>query len=89
MSDQGWTEEQQANTLAAVDIMKTFFQGDHDALGPNVLQHASKVGTEGLVAGLVNLCGMFIKSIADQSSRTAVDLLNEAESLASDAQIVG
>jgi hypothetical protein len=86
---QGWTKEQQANTLAAIDVMKTFFGGDPSALGPSVLHHATKLGSEGLVAGLVNLCGMFVKSIADQSSKSAVDLLDEAEKLATDTEVVG
>lgn len=88
MSDaQSWTKEQQTNTLAAVDVMKTFFQGDPSALGPSVLEHANRLGSEGLVAGLVNLCGMFIKSIADQGSKSAADLLAEAERLASDTKV--
>ncbi len=88
MSDaQSWTREQQTNTLAAIDVMKTFFQGDPSALGPVVLQHANKLGSEGLVAGLVNLCGMFVKSIADQSSKSAQDLLDEAEKLANDTKV--
>ncbi|WP_156689421.1 hypothetical protein [Mycobacterium sp. Marseille-P9652] len=88
MSDaQGWTKEQQTNTLAAIDVMKTFFQGDPSALGPSVLEHATRLGSEGLVAGLVNVCGMFVKSIADQTSKSALDLLNEAEKLASDAKV--
>jgi hypothetical protein len=85
---QGWTKEQQANTLAAIDVMKTFFGGDRDAFGPSVLQHAEKVGTEGLVAGLVNLCAMFVKAIADQGQKTATDLLDEATNVASRAEIV-
>lgn len=86
---QGWTKEQQANTLAAIDVMKTFFEGDPAALGPSVLRHANQLGTEGLVGGLVNLCGMFVKSIADQGSSSAVDLLNEAEKVATGTEVTG
>jgi hypothetical protein len=86
---QGWTKEQQANTLAAIDVMKTYFEGDSSALGPSVLRHANQLGSEGLVAGLVNLCGMFVKSIADQGSKKPVDLLDEAEKLASRTEVAG
>lgn len=90
MSDaHSWTKEQQANTLAAIDVMKTFFEGDPAALGPSVLRHANELGSEGLVAGLVNLCGMFVKSIADQGLRKPLDLLDEAEKLANRTEVVG
>ena len=52
-----WTKQQQANTLAAIDIVKTYFKGDPVASGPKAVEHSQTIGAEGVVARRRRRCG--------------------------------
>lgn len=77
-----WTKKEQTNALAAIDIMKAYMKGDAVVSGPKVLDHAQKIGTEGVIAGLMNLNAILARHVADLTGDDMIAVFYTAEDVA-------
>jgi hypothetical protein len=55
-----WSESQRIATLAAIDIVKTFFKADRVAAGTKINEYLKEIGPEGVISGYNAFCGMLV-----------------------------
>ena len=77
-----WTEAQRIATLAAIDIVKTFFKADRDAAGAKINDYLKQIGSEGVIAGYNGLCGMLVKHVAEVTGEDPMSVVYRAEETA-------
>ncbi|AKN16380.1 hypothetical protein B586_07130 [Mycobacterium haemophilum DSM 44634] len=77
-----WTEAQRVATLAAIDIVKTFFKADRDAAGAKINEYLRQIGSEGVIAGYNGLCGMLVKHVAEVTGEDPMAVVYRAEETA-------
>ncbi|AWV47673.1 hypothetical protein JK2ML_0938 [Mycobacterium leprae Kyoto-2] len=77
-----WTEAQRLVTLAAIDIVKTFFKADRDAAGAKINEYLRRIGSEGVIAGYNGLCGMLVKHVAEVTGEDPMAVVYRAEETA-------
>jgi hypothetical protein len=77
-----WSETQRAATLAAIDIVKTFFKADRVAAGTKINEHLKQIGPDGVISGYNAFCGMLVKHVAELTGEDPLVVIYKAEETA-------
>jgi len=77
-----WSETQRTATLAAIDIVKTFFKADRVAAGTKINEHLKQIGPDGVISGYNAFCGMLVKHIAELTGEDPMVIIYKAEETA-------
>jgi hypothetical protein len=74
-----WSETQRTATLAAIDIMKTFFKADRVAAGAKINEHLKQIGSDGVISACNAFCGMLVKHVAELTGEDPMVVIYKAE----------
>ena len=77
-----WAEPQRTATLAAIDIVKTFFKADSAAAGAKINEYLQQIGPDGVIAGYNAFCGMLVKHVAELTAEDPMVVIYKAEETA-------